>query len=63
MQTPFSDFYNYVKHFLEIVNVCRDYFIQQSSNSHKKLRAGGGGGEEEEKGSLFPLVDVFVYLF
>lgn len=46
MQTPFSDFYNYVKHFLEIVNVCLDYFIQQSSDSDKKLRAAGGGGEE-----------------
>lgn len=36
MQTPFSDFYNYVKHFLEIVNVCLGHFIQQSSDSHKK---------------------------
>lgn len=43
MQILFLDFSNYVKHFLEIVHICLDHFIQQSSDKLQKMRCGGGG--------------------
>lgn len=43
MQTLFLDFYNYVKHFFEIVHICLDNFIQQSSDKLQKIKYEGRG--------------------